>query len=89
MNHPDSAPGKFEDSPGLEIVPFVIANRMSPSTAAFAKNSSNSLVLAGKDFGSSRDYLLTAWKLLRISEREARRRRRFISRVGIAKSAEL
>ena len=50
INHPDSASGKFEDSPTLPAVTFAIANEMTPLVRNAGKEMSNSHVLKGTDF---------------------------------------
>lgn len=51
INHPDSASGKFEDSPTLPVVTFAIANTMSAAVRIMGKGMWNSCVLKGEDFG--------------------------------------
>lgn len=87
INHPDSAPGKFADSPSLGTVTFVIANRLEPGNSE--KRLWNSHVLRRADYGGSSDYLLTFWKLLRISDEERSRRESFVARVGRPQAAAL
>lgn len=81
INHPDSASGKFEDLPTLPVVTFAIANEMNSLVRIAGEGMSNSRVLKGSDFEGERDYLVTFWKLLRISNDERARREAFIARV--------
>lgn len=50
INHPDSASGKFEDSPTLPAVTFAIANEMNPLVRIAGEGMPNSHVLKGSDF---------------------------------------
>ncbi|MDQ1343857.1 MAG: hypothetical protein QG650_577 [Patescibacteria group bacterium] len=86
INHPDSASGKFADSPALGTVTFVIANRMDGRVRRMGNPLSHSYVLRGKRYRSPNDYLLTFWKLLRISDVERARREAWISETGLTEA---
>lgn len=50
INHPDSASGKFEDSPTLPAVTFAIANEASARVREAGEGMSNARLLKGADF---------------------------------------
>lgn len=51
INHPDSASGKFEDSPTLPAVTFAIANEASEHVRKAGEGMPNVRFLRGADFG--------------------------------------